>query len=358
MNTDWKIYFERGKVDEQIRDLSNRFYNYKDKILKQINLDSTTVFNQEKTGFNSEFEGFLTTFFNKIQEFNPTNYKQEIYETAYDLFKKRLNSNLIKQLNEKIICDLAFNDAYSFYKLIEAFKIINTTLTFRINPTIIQVYTPNESKTCLMQVVFKVKNCQIYTNEQLEISIKLDDIITYLKCRKTDLNHVQLIFKEDKLDLEIYSKRTKSKIKRTLKIIDIELANDGILDELLELKHNNSFELNVDNFNYLLSQSGRISEAVKLILNNNSIIFSEENSIGEGNIEWSSDIISNINLSKDDIKIYFSIEYFNIFAGFLSESNPIMKINIEKDIPIKIQVNFKNLDETYGHFFIAQRDPF
>lgn len=358
MNADWKIYFEKGKVDEQIRNLSKKFYNYRAQIIELNNSFGNKIFNDNNTNFNSQFEGFLVKFFSNMEEFNRTNYKQEIYDPAFLFFKKDLYKNLFKRINEKIICSITFSDGYSLYKLIEAFKKINNYIIIRTNHKEIQAYSPNESKTCLMRVVFRIKNCQIYSSEALEISLKLDDILNLLKCRKNDLIQTRLIFRDDKLDIELYSNKNKSKIKRTLKTIEKYFNKDRILDELLNLEHLNSFEIDNDNFNFMISQSGRLSEAVKLILSNNSIKFSEENSIGEGDIEWNKDIISNINLKNERISAYFSIEYFKTFTDFLFESNPNIKIMLNQEIPIKIQVEFKSLEESYGQFFIAQRDPF
>lgn len=358
VNADWKIYFEKGKVDEQIRSLSKKFYNYRVQIIELNNSFGNKIFNDNNTNFNSQFEGFLINFFSNMEEFNRTNYKQEIYNSAFLFFKKKLFKNLIKRINEKIICSITFSDGHSLYRLIEAFKKISNYIIIRINHKEIQAYSPNESKTCLMRVVFRIKNCQIYSSEALEISLKLDDILNLLKCRKNDLIQTRLIFREDKLDIELYSNKNKSKIKRTLKIIEKYFNEDGILGELLNLEHLNSFEINKDNFNFMISQSGRLSEAVKLVLSNNSIKFSEENSIGEGDIEWNKDIISNINLKNKRIIAYFSIEYFKNFTDFLFESNPNIKIMLDQEIPIKIQVEFKSLEESYGQFFIAQRDPF
>ncbi|KKN03313.1 hypothetical protein LCGC14_1108960 [marine sediment metagenome] len=165
-------------------------------------------------------------------------------------------------------------------------------------------------------------------------------MLNLLKCRKNDLIQTQLIFREDKLDIELYSTKNKSKIKRTLKTIEMYLNEDGILDELLNLEHLNSFGIDNNKFNFMISQSGRLSEAVKLDLSNNSIKFSEENSIGEGDIEWNKDIISNINLKNERIFAYFSIEYFKTFTDFLFESNLNIKIMLDQEIPIKIQVKF------------------
>ena len=235
MNADWKIYSEKGKVDEQIRDLSKKFYNYRVQIIELNNSFGNKIFNDNNTNFNSQFEGFLIKFFSNIEDFNRTSYKQEIYDSAFLFFKKKLYKNLNKRINEKVICIITFSDGYSLYKLIEAFKKISNTIIIRINHKEIQAYSPNESKTCLMRVVFRIKNCQIYRNEALEISLKLDDILNLLKCKKNDLLQTRLIFREDKLDIELYSNKNKSKIKRTLKTIERYVNEDGILDELLNL---------------------------------------------------------------------------------------------------------------------------
>lgn len=358
VNADWEIYFEKGKVDEQIRDLSMKFYKYRVQIIELNNSFGNKIFNDNNTNFNSQFEGFLINFFSNIEEFNRTNYKREIYDPAFIFFKKDLYKSLFKRINERIICSITFSDGYSLYKLIKAFKRISNYIIIRINHKEIQAYSPNESKTCLMRAIFRIKNCQFYCNETLEISLKLDDILNLLKCRKIDLIHTRLIFREDKLDIELYSNKNKSKIKRSLKTIEKYFNEDGILGELLNLEHLNSFEIDKENFNFMISQSGRLSEAVKLVLSNNSIKFSEENSIGEGDIEWNNDIISNINLKNETIIAYFSIEYFKTFTDFLFESNPNIKIMLGQEIPIKIQVEFKSLEESYGQFFIAQREPF
>ena len=59
MNADWKIYFEKGRVDEQIRMLSKRFYNYKDQIINESNSLNIKIFNDRSTDFHPQFEGFL-----------------------------------------------------------------------------------------------------------------------------------------------------------------------------------------------------------------------------------------------------------------------------------------------------------
>jgi len=358
VNTDWKFYFEKGKQDEQIRNLSNKFYNYRWQLLEEKSLINIFNEDKDKISFSSDFEIYLVEFFKDREEFKTGDYKNEIYLAAYDLFKKRLKYSLIKRLNEKKLCEVNFSDAYSFFKLIEAFKTINDTLLFRINNNEIKLYTPNESKTCLILVVIKVQKCQIYVSESVEIALKIEDLITLLKCKKSDLNTVKLIFQEEKLDLEIFSNKNRTKIKRSLKNLEIDLKEEGILDELLELAHTNSFEVNSATFNYLLSQSGRLSEAIRLDFTKERILFSEENSIGEGDIEWNEKIISNITLNEDQLVVYFSIEYFNLFFNFLFEPNPKIMINLEPEIPIKLHLNFNNLEDTYGDFFIAQRDPF
>lgn len=90
MNADWKIYLEKGKVDEQIRNLSKKFYNYRVQIIELNNSFSNKIFNDNNTNFNSQFEGFLIKFFSNMEEFNRSNYNQEIYDSAFLFFKKKI----------------------------------------------------------------------------------------------------------------------------------------------------------------------------------------------------------------------------------------------------------------------------
>ncbi|GAH50460.1 unnamed protein product [marine sediment metagenome] len=50
--------------------------------------------------------------------------------------------------------------------------------------------------------------------------------------------------------------------------------------------------------------------------------------------------------------------YFKIFTDFLFESNPNIKFILDREIPIKIQIKFNPLEDSFGQFFIAQRNPF
>jgi len=357
LETDWEIYFERGKVDEQIRNLSKRFYSYRDQIINENKSIGIRIFNEDFTNFNSKFEGFLINFFNNMKEIDINDYKQDLYDSAFKIFKKKLYNNLIKRINEKIICDITFSDGYSLFKLMEAFNKISQIIIFRFNQKEIQAYTTNESKTCLMRILFKIKNYNIYQNERLEISIKLDVLLTLLKCRKNDMIQTQLIFKEEQLDLELYSKKNKSKIRRTLKTIE-ECNEDGILDELLKLEYLSSYEIDNNSFNYLISQSGRLSEVVKLIISNDMIKFSEENSNGTGDIVWKRELLSNLKVESKVIVVYFSMDYLNILTNFMFEPNHLIQLFLEKEIPMKVRIDFRSLEKSYGLLFIAQREPF
>jgi len=40
------------------------------------------------------------------------------------------------------------------------------------------------------------------------------------------------------------------------------------------------------------------------------------------------------------------------------EPSPLIEIFLEKEIPLKIRIDFKSLGNTYGLLFDAQREPF
>ena len=361
MNSKWKAFIERGIEDEQIRTLANTLYNFREKIFEKIDTitkDNFKIFDKEQNRFTSQFEMFLQKFFNDNYDLSKSNYKLKIYEKAYNNFKMSFYNYLNKRLNEKIICEIIFENGYSLYKLFEALEKINKKIIFRINQNKIEAYITNESKICLMRVLFKVKNYQFYYFRPIEISINLNNLIPLLKCRKNDKIETHLIFKEDQLNLELYSRINKSKISRTIKEVEENLENDGILEELLELEHSGFFEINESKVNYLISQSGRFSKAIKLTLSKEFIKFSEENSMGTGDIVWKRELIPNLEVESKVIVVYFSIEYLNILTNFMFELNPLIQIFLEKEIPMKMRIDFKSLEKTYGLLFIAQREPF
>lgn len=206
--------------------------------------------------------------------------------------------------------------------------------------------------------LFKVKNYQFYYFRPIEISKNLNNLTLLLKCRQNDKIETQLIFKEDRLNLEIYSRINKSKISRTIKDIEENLENDGILEEILALEHSGFFEIDESKVNYLVSQSGRFSEAIKLTLSKEFIKFSEQNSIGTGDIVWKRELIPNLDVESKIITVYFSIDYLKILTNFMFELNPLIKIFLKNEIPMKLRIDFKSLEKTYGLLFIAQREPF
>ena len=361
MNSKWKTFIERGIEDEQIRTLSNVLFNFREKIFEKIytiKKDNFKTFDKEKNSFTSQFEIFLQSFLDENDDLNKNNYDLKVYEKAYNNFKKNFYNFLNKRLNEKVICEIIFENGYSLYKLFEALEKINKKIIFRISQNEIEAYITNESKICLMKVLFKVKNLQFYYIRPIEISISLNNLIPLLKCRKNDNIETHFIFKEDKLNLELYSRINKSKINRTLKEIEENLENDGILEELLELEHSGFFQIDESKINYLISQSGRFSKAIKLTLSKEFIKFSEENSIGTGDIVWKRELISNLEVESKIIEVYFSIEYLKILTNFMFEPKSLIEIFLEKDIPMKIRIFFKSLENTYGLLFIAQRESF
>jgi len=361
LNSKWNTFIERGIEDEQIRTLANVLYNFREKIFEKIDTirkDNFKIFDKEQNSFTSQFEMFLQNFFNNNYDLNKSNYELKIYEKAYNNFKKSFYNYLNKRLNEKLICEIIFENGYSLYMLFEALEKINKKIIFRINHNEIEAYVTNESKICLMRVLFKVKNFQFYYFRPIEISINLNNLTTLLKCRKNDKIETHLIFKEDGLNLYLYSKINKSKINRTLKEIEENLEDDGILEELLELEHSGFFEIDESKVNYLISQSGRFSKTIKLTLSKKFIKFSEENSIGTGDIVWKRELIPNLEVESKKISVYFSIEYFKILTNFMFGLNPMIQIFLEKVIPIKMRIDFKSLEETYGLLFIAQRELF
>ena len=359
MTLNWKNFANKGKFEEQIRNLKSIFYSYKGKIVQEINSlqeDNFQIFTEKKKHYTLNFEAFLDEFFKKINTVNKNNYDLKIYERAYNKFRKELFNYLNKRFNQNLIGELKFDNGYSLYKLFEAFEKINSRITFRINNNKIEAYSINKSKICLIKILFDAKNYQFYYSRPIEISISLNNLIKFLKCRKNDKIETRLIFKEDKLNLELNSKLNKSLICRTLEEIEENQEKDGIFEELLNLEYLGFFEIDDLKLKYLISQLGRVSEAIKLTLFQESIKFNEENSVGAGDIIWKKESISRLELESEEINVCFSINYLKLLTDFLFEDKPSIRFFLEKEIPMKIKIDFKSLGNTIGLFFIAQRE--
>lgn len=241
-----------------------------------------------------------------------------------------------------------------------------------------------------MRILLKVDNQRFLFFKHSELSVNITDLVRILKCNKSEETISTLIFKEDQVDVELYSKTHRSRIYRFLKDLEINFEKEDILDELMKLNYSGQFILDKNKFFYLISQSGRYSEVIKLKLSNDYVCFSETSEKGKGEIIWKKNLLSEldtmpniieneliefknknsinnkkqiekiqqeiIDIMKNGIINYFSLENLKKITEFLFENKVLIQFNIRNKIPIKIKINFKSLDKSFGLFFLAQRD--
>ncbi len=287
--------------------------------------------------------------------------EKTIIKDALAKFKVELLDYLTKKVNQKDLCKIKFGDGYSLFKVFEALEKINKRAIFQITPKHVNAYTTNDSKTYLMKIILQVNNPNFSFFYSSELSINITDLVKSLKCNKSENISTTLKFKENQLEVVLFSKIHKSKISRIIKDVQNDFEKETILEELSKLNYAGYFVMDNNKFLHILSQSGRFSEVIKLNLTNICVIISESNIEGNSEIRWEKNLLHKLkvkstNFKKNGINAYISIENLKNFTPFLFEDNQLIKFYIKEEIPIKIRVNFKSLEDSYGLLFIAQRD--
>ncbi|TKJ25394.1 MAG: hypothetical protein CEE42_07945 [Promethearchaeota archaeon Loki_b31] len=267
---------------------------------------------------------------------------------------EKLKHNKIKHTH----CEAIFNDGYLFYKIFEALLRINSLAYIKINTDNLEVYVLNNRKTHLMRVLFRVDSSYFIYNSSLKLTINLEEFVKLLKCNKNDKNITSLYFKKDEIQIKLESKVYKSLILRNFKKVDFFIENEDILDKLINLTYVGKFELEKEKFIYLITQLERFSKSICLDLSNTAIIFKENNHISNGEIKWNIEELTLLNNNSDieKVKSYFSINNIIILKHFLFGTSPKLKFFINSKIPIKIKIKFPSLGNSYGLFFLAQRE--
>ncbi len=348
------------------------------------------IFDEILSQFSLEFGGYLNEKIAEIIEKNGLIFEDNVLKKGISKFKAELFNFLDVKINQKILCKITFENGYSLYKLFEGLEKINSQAFFKINYDNIEIYAINDSKTYLMRVLLKVENKKFSFFKKSDLSINLTDLIKILKCNKSVDIISTLIFKENQLNVNMFSKKYKLKISRNLKNIELNFEKDNIIDNLMKLSYLGEFILDKNKLNYFFSQSGRYSEVIKLKLTNNFVCFSEYDKRGNSEIRWDKNILPSLKISpknlekeliglnnknsfefkeekeklnqelieflKNGIIAYFSLKNLKKITPFLFEKNSSIKFYIQQEIPIKIRINFKSLEDSYGLFFLAQRE--
>lgn len=140
----------------------------------------------------------------------------------------------------------------------------------------------------------------------------------------------------------------------------------------------------------LISQLDRFSKVISLNMTQKNVVFSEISGKRRGKIKWNKNILFTkfklipnkikkemeeldtfgqkiyknrikrlqqeiCEISRRGITTYLTVDKLKFLLNSLFEENCLIIFYIRKEIPIKIQVEFKSLDNTVGYFFLAQR---
>lgn len=350
-----------GRLNGQVKKIVNLLNDNKEDLINDYKKISPSILNVENSQLTSKFSDFLNHQLPELIKLEDISINSEILIEAIARFKVELLNYLLERKDNICLCEIKFRDGYSLFKLFKALRKSKDKIIFRILCNEIHAYITNDSKTYLIDIILNTDNSQFFLKKQLDLLVNLDTLLKCLECNKSENITTNIRFKEDTLEIEQSSLTLKSKISRTINVVKVDFEKENILDELTELNYLGCCTLNKEKFFHIISQAGRFSEFIKIELSRDSIHISDNDNKGNTNIRWEKKDLYKIKINSQNIderiKIYISIENLKKIIPFLFESSPSLKLYINKEIPIKVLIDFKTLEKSVGLFFIAQRDP-
>ncbi|MHA1195335.1 MAG: hypothetical protein ACTSSM_04470 [Promethearchaeota archaeon] len=346
----WNKYIEIGKINEQIKKILSLLNEKQDYFIEEYKKNNSKFLNEDNSKLSFAFEEFLHQKVKEVLSNEKLSFKSEFLKKVFDKFKLDLLKYLQIQNKDKYICEIQFKDGYSFYKIIEALKKVNNSIIIRILNDSMIIYNTNINKTCLMGVFFQIENCNTSLIQKQEFLIDLNALIKCLKCNKSEKLSTILRFRETKIEIEQVSKVHKSKILREINEINTDFEKENIIDELIDLNYKGNFIINKNQFLHIISHIGRFSDSIKIELSRDGINIYDENFSGFSKIKWKKENIKELELTSHNnisvINSFVSIGDLKKIIPFLIENNALIKIFIDKQIPIKILLKFNSLKGT------------
>ena len=349
-----------GKNDEKIKKIVNLLNDNRKDLINDYKIISPSILNVENLQITSIFSDFLNHRIPELIKLEDISINSELLIEVIARFKVELLNYLLERKDHIYLCEIKFKDGYSLFKVFKALRKSNDKIIFRILCNEIHTYITNDSKTYLIDIILNTDNSQFFLKKQLALLVNLDSLLKCLECNKSENITTNIRFKEDALEIEQTSLTLKSRISRTVNDVKVDFEKENILDELTELNYFGCCTLNKEKFFHIISQAGRFSEGIKIELSRDSIHIYDNNNKGNTNIRWGKKDLFKIKIKSQNleerIKIYISIENLKKIIPFLFEDSPSLKLYFNKEIPIKVRIDFKTLEKSVGLFFIAQRD--
>ena len=349
-----------GRHNEQVKKVVNLLNNNREDLINDYKKISSSIINVENSQITSRFSDFLNPLISELIKLEDISINSELLIEAIARFKVELLNYLLERKDHIYLCEIKFRDGYSLFKVFKALRKSNDKIIFRILCNEIHAYITNDSKTYLIDIILNTDNSQFFLKKQLDLLVNLDSLLKCLECNKSENTTTNIRFKEDTLEIEQFSLTLKSRIFRTVNDVKVDFEKENILDELTELSYLGCCTLYKEKFFHIISQAGRFSEGIKIELSRDSIHIYDNNNKGNTNIRWEKKDLIKIKIKSQNleerIKIYISIENLKKIIPFLFEDSPSLKLYFNKEIPIKVCIDFKTLGKSVGLFFIAQRD--
>lgn len=351
MTIDWNNYAKKGKEDNEINYFIKILNDNKNLVIEKIDKirEDKKFNNLNDSEINYEIKQTLKEICNEKYFFSD----KCIIERACSKFQEAIIIFFEKRDNQKVICEFFIDNGYNLYKIFKALEEINQSVIINVKYEVLEIYCINKSRTHLMILFLDIQNSKYKCYKPRKIEIDLKKFNNLLRCKKLDSICTSLTFQEDIIFIELKSRKTLNKIKRSTKNFSVSTEIYNNFKNLMNLKYLGSFKLVKSNFKYLISHLGILSEDTKLYFTKNELIFTESYQDDSCQIKWTDQ--DNYDMKNLDlITVSFSIDILRKLFYFLNDEKTLLKFYVDFDKPIKI--TFKLSKNLKCVFFLAQRE--
>lgn len=370
----WKEFEKEAEIENQIR---GKFEILRKEIIKS----KETPFKDKSNEYTKDF-GILLDL--KIEEILDCfqNFPLKNKKTLKNKFNSSLKRDLDLIFNKKALCLISFR-SIAIFKFFQVISTIFDDIKIEIQQNKLYICEIDASRKVLMEINIFNKNYVFF--REGKINLDLINLRNVLKAKKGDESQTSIIIGENKLFIEIYSKKYKCSLKRILNNKTKDEKTKNSVQELKKINYPCRFQLTKEKLMYLKDNFGLYSEKINIVCSKNQIKFTERGQIGFNELIWENkqenevmidlqniksdqedfikntdkiiqDELENSNRKikrKHEIRGKFWIEYFDTclkIMKFLKESHKIIFFMQEKK-PLKSEIKIENLGETVVRFY-------
>lgn len=359
----WDNIAEKGNKERDLKKELNSLELY---YYGKVPLDSIFIENSEDFSkqFSKKLNEKLESILIKYKFFS-----DEEIDQKKNKFISKLNENLSLIIKKKSFCRISF-PAYPLYLFLLAFSSILEQAQFSIEKNQITVKGMDENKIVYFNLNMKNDNYIFFRKGKINLNIK--KLASLLKCHKEDKSKAEILFCENILDINLYSKKHHSTITRMLNTLNLDSENFNF-NNLYQIEYISRFSLSIEKFEHLLRNIELFSGFIRIIINEKGISFKEIGKNIKNEIFWGKKLIEKLKFNfnpilkqidnetniqkKEELKEIIekkvcssahSIAFFNLIGKLVKplKNNDSLKFELRNNHPIKVIIDYKELAET------------